>query len=221
MQKLTLTWPKTCHDSEFTSLYHVLLCICFGFPCPILSLKFLLCSPLCLPLSVVLFPSCVLMCFITTPGLLHPLSSPVPHLFISVCVFPSLLVRSLYSVYLMFLFMRLFPVPHGICFWTWVLYFASWVQLWLLIGTLVFCLHFVLLFNLLLWLFVLDYFCTWNPLFVYLSFKNKAHLLFFTDLASCLTPPPLPIVFPFNPTWQQVPRKVAPGFKGLVRQLVN
>ena len=90
----------------------------------------------------------------------------------------------------------------------------------------VFCLlsstlHFVLLFNLLLWLFVLDYFCTWNPLFLYFSFKNKAHLLFFTDLASCLTPPPLPIVFPFNPTWQQVPRKVAPGFKGLARQLVN
>ena len=56
-----------------------------------MSFKFLLCSPLWLPLSVVLFPPGFLLC--APPLCYHTwpppssLSSPVPRWFISVCVF--------------------------------------------------------------------------------------------------------------------------------------
>ena len=67
--------------------FHALLCL--------LSFKCLLCSSLCLPLSVVLFSQCI-------PLVISPVGPP--HLFLVLslvfvylaCVFPSLLVRSLY-----------------------------------------------------------------------------------------------------------------------------
>ena len=71
---------QLCHDSPFMSLYHVLLCLCFVFPCHTVSFK-CLCSSLYLPLSVVLFPhvfSSMLLPFLTSPGLIPPLS---PQLF--------------------------------------------------------------------------------------------------------------------------------------------
>ena len=64
---------------------------CFDIPWPSVSFKFLLCSPLWLPLSVVLFPPGFLLC--APPPRYHTwpspssLSSPVPRWFISVCVF--------------------------------------------------------------------------------------------------------------------------------------
>ena len=89
-----------CHDfvlcflvSVSMSLYRVVLCLlCFVFHalmCPLSSSVYF---PMFFPLapSVCCVPfmfSHVLLPFVTTPGLLPPLSSPVPHLFISVCIF--------------------------------------------------------------------------------------------------------------------------------------
>ena len=75
---LTLGFCSLCCVLYF--VFHALLCL--------LSFKCLLCSSLCLPLSVGLFPPCFLLCappphYLTWP----PLSSPVPRLVISVCVF--------------------------------------------------------------------------------------------------------------------------------------
>ena len=90
---------------------------CIWFPCLCimscvlifhapLSFKCLLCSSLCLPLSVVLFPPCFLLCaplprYITWPPP-SSLSSPVPRLIISVGVlslcFPSCLCPFIASV---------------------------------------------------------------------------------------------------------------------------
>ena len=71
-------------------LYHVLVCLCFDFPCPTVSFKCLFCSSLCLPLSVVLVPPCSLFCAPPPRYLTWPppssLPSPVPRLVISGCV---------------------------------------------------------------------------------------------------------------------------------------
>ena len=69
--------------------------------------------------SVVLFPSTFLLCapppLVTTPGLLPPLSSPVPRLIISVCVFsqcfpftPCLVIACIYLPLRMLTFTSLF-----------------------------------------------------------------------------------------------------------------
>ena len=144
-----------CNDSEFMSLYQA-LCLCFDVPCPSLSFKFLLCSPLCLPLSVVLFPSMFLLCapppLVTSPGLLPPLSSPVPRLIIS--VFPSLLVRSLYSVCICLMLML--TLTFVIMF-----LFLSYLS-----SSLVVCFGFVFLFELCLWFVLCHFVCTLSCFFV-------------------------------------------------------
>ena len=90
--------------------YFSMSCVlCFHFPCPHVSSKFLLCSPLWLPLSVFVpfMFSYVLLPLVTSPGILPPLSSPVPRHVISVCVFSlcvpftpcPVIVFCLYSVF--------------------------------------------------------------------------------------------------------------------------
>ena len=128
-----------------------------------------------------------------------------------VCDFPALLVWSLYLSASVCVYAPVhvpvmsFQSPHGMCS--------------LDVDSCIFCifdlnlafdLYFVLIvatlscwFALLLWLSVLDYFCTWLPCFFALSFNLiKACHSFPFILASCvylhLGPPPLSKVFPFN-----------------------
>ena len=139
------------------------LCLCIMSCVFVLSFKFLLCSPLCLPLSVVLFPSMFLLCAPPLPiyhtwpppsSLLPPLSSPVPHLIIRVCVislcFPFTPCLVIVSVCLcLHPLMDLF-MPHSMSAHACFCFLP-------LVWTLLFALHFVvLLFS---WYFLSSPFC--------------------------------------------------------------
>ena len=128
----------------FPSLYHVLLCLCFIFPLLRGAWNVLPSVSLCC--TVPFMFRHVLLPLISTPGLLPPLTSPVPPLFINVCVFSLCLpltpcpVIVFVSPYLpMHLFQsvpvcsRLFPVP------PWYVFLDFW-NLWQVIFELItFC----------------------------------------------------------------------------------
>ena len=156
---------------------------CFDIPWPSVSFKFLLCSPLWLPLSVVLFPHGFLLYapvprYHTWPPP-SSLSSPVPCWFISVCVF-SLFVPFTPCPAIVFVCVcsRLLPVPLGMCFWI----FAFWFELcfWFVLCPVSFALCLAVTFFFPgLWRFMLlGFFCT--PVF-FCGFQllfNKARFCF-------------------------------------------
>ena len=110
----------------------ILCCVMFGFLCPTF-LKFLLCSPRWATSVCCIVPfmfSHVLLPFVTTPGLLPPLS---PHLLFVwslvsvflVSAFPLVLVRSLYLSAHLLLLLSVSSLFLMVCvFGFWVLLFA-------------------------------------------------------------------------------------------------
>ena len=178
-----LVYHVLCH----VLFFHALLCLS--------SFKSFLCSPLWLPLSVVLFPPGLFLC--APPPRYHTwlpsssLSSPGPLHVISVCVFPSLLVRSLslFSVCILSLVVHApvhapvrTPVPCLVCFGFEFSMFELNFDFWFVLCLAVFfCCYFVLLV-----LFCYFAFC---PMFVFaFSFcLIKARLLSPWSLPSCVS----------------------------------
>ena len=178
---------------------------CFDFP---FSFKFLLCSPLWLLLSVVLFPPGFLLC--APPPHYHTwpppasLSSPVPCWFISVCVF-SLFVPFTPCPAIVFVcvFSRLLPVPLGMCFWI----FAFWFELcfWFVLCPFSFALCLAVTFfswSLEIhasWFFFVLLFCGFQLLLIKLAFVSPYPCL------PCVTAFSYPHVFLFYQTWHWGP----------------
>ena len=143
------------------SLYRI-LCLCFDFPCPTVSL--VSCFSYVLPYVCCIVPfmfSHVLLPLVTTPGLLPPLSSPVPRLFISLCIFslclpftpcPVIVFVSPCLLLLMPLFQfapvcsHLFPVPLGMFLDFCILHFDLYFAFCKCTCLAVFCCYFVWLF---------------------------------------------------------------------------
>ena len=176
-----------------------LLCYSFGFSCPMCLLVLPVYFPVVCPLSPSVCQSCSLLVFssvllplITSPGLLPPLSlltcsSLVSSLFpftprqVIVCILYGFVSPRL--PLLMYLLLSLFlSVPSSS--WYVFLDFAFCFEFWFLICTLPFFLCTLLFRCSVATLFFRPCFvCFW----VLSSALNKAHFLFFPNLASCLT----------------------------------